>query len=140
MRKYSDSPAEVRFAKYLDYGFPNCIYGVSLQMSKAAREVCRGTLNTFASSLPLPGWAHVSLILPLIQRNGKWPLCCWRQWESSGETWHLLAQLLCSMLGTRYVLLPEQPLGLDGYLMCLSHHSHVLRSSGTVLTAIWEAY
>lgn len=65
VRKYSGSPAEVRFTKYVDYGFPNCIYGVSLQMIKAARGLCRGMLNTSANCLPLPGWAHMSLMLSL---------------------------------------------------------------------------
>lgn len=97
-------------------------------------------LNTSASCLSLPGWACMSLILLLIQRNGKRPLRCWRWWESSGEMWHLLAQLLRSMLGTCYELLPEQHSGLDAYLVYPIHHSQVLRSSGAVLTAIWETY
>lgn len=73
-----------------------------------------------------PGQARRSLLLPFSQRSGKRLLHCWRLWKFLGETYHLLAQVLCSTLGTCYQLLPQQHLGWDGCLMCLSHHSRVL--------------
>lgn len=135
VRKYSGSS---NFVKYVDCGFPNCVYGVSLQMIKAARGMSRSMLNASASCLSLLGKACMSLILTLIHRNVKWSLHCWRGWESSGEMWHLLTQLLCSMLGTCYELLPEQHSGLDACLVYSIHHCPVLRSSGPTSITIWE--
>lgn len=101
MRKYSVSPAEVRFAKWSCYGFPDCIYGVSVQISKAASWVCRGTLNTKASSLPPPGWAHVSDSIP---HSKEWKMALALP-EAVGISWGNVA-FACPavMLHARYSL------------------------------------
>lgn len=134
VRKYSGPPAEVRFAKHLDCGFPNCLYGVSLQMSKGAIGACRGTLviSTRMGS-------HVSDITPHSE-EWKTALMLLVEVESFGEMQHFLAQLFRSMLGIRYELLPEQHWRLDGYLMHPIHHSRIPIPSGTALTTIWETY
>lgn len=83
--------------------------------------------------------SHVSDIT-LHSKEWKTALTLLEEVESSGEMWHFLAQLFCSMLHTLYELLPEQHWRLDGYLMHPIHYTHIPRPSGTVLTTIWEAY
>lgn len=83
--------------------------------------------------------SHVSDITPH-SKEWKTALTLLEEVESSGEMWHFLAQLFCSVLRTLYELLPEQHWRLDGYLMHPIHYTHIPRPSGTVLTTIWEAY